>query len=362
MSNKLFYFLIIGSLFLFSCEDTETTPELTIPVAYDGSSFETNAATELTVRTELSNLRNEIFKGRTGEQVSEATALAALNQVLPVTTNYYSELVTSSYVPNLIAISGGQRAVLGTNGGVYGAYLLSKDGIEYEQLIEKGLFGAALYNHAVSLLNGPITAATSDQVLAAFGANPSFPSSNNGSLHQDPDGWMATYAARRDKNDGQGLYTQMQNELIKLQAAANAGSGFVTEQNEAAAAILTTWEKANAATVINYLHAVISKLSATSIDENAQASAMHSFSEAVGFLHGFKSISSKSITDAQIDATLALMNVPVGQEPQTLLILSQPATELPKLVQAIANLQNIYGFTDQDIEDFKKNWISEQNR
>jgi hypothetical protein len=364
MKLSTLFVLTLSGIALFSCDETTTEPEnqpLVIPTSYDASQFEANTSAQKAVLNNLQILSTEMKKGRTGGKVDDGVINDKYALVKTQTTSYYDNLIPP-LVTELVQISGGQKFNPdGSQGGVYGSYLLNKYGVENEQLIEKGLFGAALYNHAVKLAKTP-DATTTDKMIAVMGTTPDFPNSNNGNNVTNPDGFMANYIARRDKNDGNGFYTNIKSSYIKLQAALKGGSNYNTERDEAFDAIFDNWEKANAATTINYLQSVIGKLSATNLDESAISSAMHSFSEAIGFLHGFKSVERKKITDAQIDETLTLMNVAPGKAPTTLNILSSPVTELTKMQQAIKKLQTIYGFTDQQVEDFKKNWVSEQGR
>ncbi|HRI60058.1 MAG TPA: hypothetical protein PK228_10055, partial [Saprospiraceae bacterium] len=115
-------------------------------------------------------------------------------------------------------------------------------------------------------------------------------------------------------------------------------------------------------TIINYLYAVISKLSATNPSDADIASALHSYGETVGFTHGFRTLDNKKITDTEIDELLTLLNAPATGTPTSYKFATDPLNELPKLTQVIAKLQSIYGFTAQELEDFKKNWVAEQNR
>jgi hypothetical protein len=249
-------------------------------------------------------------------------------------------------------------------GGVYGGYLFDANGLEMEQMIDKGLYGAALYNHAITLMSQPLTTATTDQLVSIFGASPEFPNTNNTAKTQNPDRFMALYAARRDKNDGKGLYTQQKANFIKLQAAIKAGSQYKQEQEEALAAIKLTWEKASAATVINYCHAVIATLSSTNPTDAQKGAALHAYSECVGFIHGWRTLPQqhKKITDSQIDAILTLLNAPANGTPTSYKFITAPVSELPKLTQVINQLKAIYGFTDAEIEDFKNNWVVLQGR
>lgn len=366
--------LMCLGLTLFSCQKDkdENKPSLSIPTTYEGAAFATNTEKEASLKSNLSTLSNEMKKGR----VSGTTVgLSTLNNLFTgnnpslsaSSTAFYTAKVSgeNGYLANLAAASGGVY-VLGEptgQGGTLGGYLFDENGIEPEQLVEKGLFGAALYNQATTLFSDNLTLADVDKIVALFGANPTFPNTNTNKAAQ-PDGFMAGYAARRDKNDGNGLYSQFKNNAIKLQAAVKAGNDYKEEQKAALTALKQVWEKANAATVINYCHAVISRLSNTNPSEADVANALHAYSEGVGFIQGWKTIpqAHKIITDAQIDDILGLFNAPSNQIPTSYKFATDPINELPKIQQAMTKLQAIYAFTPQEMEDFKKNWVSEQNR
>jgi hypothetical protein len=44
------------------------------------------------------------------------------------------------------------------------------------------------------------------------------------------------------------------------------------------------------------------------------------------------------------------------------LFVQQGATQLPKIVDALALIQSIYGFSATEMEEFKQNWITVQGR
>jgi hypothetical protein len=372
-ANRKFIFsiMVAGSLAaLSSCETDSGISPLVLPTTYDNTAFEQNAASQLSVLSAINDMTTEAKKGRQlGGKVSESLLKSSFSNGNPSvksqTTTYFAGKLENEWFAEIAKASGttytpGNPATKG-QGGMYGGYLFDENGTEIEQLIEKGAFGAAAYNHAVKLANGPLTPATADQLMAILGMNPTFPSSN-ASKHPKPDRAMAVYAARRDKNDGNGYYSQLKFNFIKLQAALNGGTNYTTDRDEALTAIFTTWEKVNAATVINYCHAVISTMSNTSTTDAQKASALHAHGENVAFLHGWRTISSKKITDAQTDELLALLNSAPNTTPTPYLFVTDSVNQLPKLQQIISKLQAIYGFSSAEIEDFKKNWITEQNR
>ena len=362
---------------LLSCDEKEDEEAvLIIPDAYDGANYSTNTTEQTSVRTALISLTNEMKKGRTpGTKVDANTLNSFYSTGTPslksYTSTYYNGKIEGAdgFLAELAKASGG-TFVPGTttgNGGTYGAYLFDETGVELEQLVEKGLFGAALYNQALSLMakHTEFTPAKADQLLSMYGASPLFTSSDIATKHgADIDRFMANYGARRDKNDGNGLYTQMKVALITAQAAAKATPANHTKMLEAFETIQSTWEKINAATVINYCHSGISTLSSTNPTDAQKAGALHALNEAIGFLHGWRTLSTsgRKITDAQIDELLALLNYPVSGTPKPYVFLTDSLNELSKLQQIITKLKGIYTFSDTQVEEFKKNWVSEQAR
>lgn len=364
--------VLVAGISLFACGKTEERPDLVIPTVYTSPSFTTNASTQLAVMNQLTALTNEAKKGRVNGTV---VAKSALDNLFTTGTPslkgqcsaYYAGKLegTNGWFDELAKASGGTYTPTNTptgNGGTFGGYLFDENGLEMEQLIEKGQFGAVLYKHLTELLAGNITETTVDQALAIVGANPSFPNSNDATKHANPDKNLANYIARRDKNDGNGLYSQLKQNFLKLQAAVKAGSEYDTEKQAAIEAIKLIVEKGNAATIINYCHAIIITLSNTNVTDAQKASALHAYSECVGFIHGWRTLTSKKITDAQIDEVLVLLNAPYNGTPTSYKFVTDRENELTKIQQVINKLRDIYGFTAQEIEDFKKNWVAEQGR
>jgi hypothetical protein len=130
-------------------------------------------------------------------------------------------------------------------------------------LVEKGLFSALMYNHATHISKGTLDKNAIHKLVAISGANPTFPNTDKavgaaasgGGTHvgaAKPDAFSAAYMARRDKNDGNGFYSQFKKNALKAQAALVAGSKYDDTLKAAVKQMLTIWEKSLAATVINY--------------------------------------------------------------------------------------------------------------
>lgn len=375
--KQLRFFAPFAGLFLFgffltACKKDEKKP-LDIPANYDASAYQTNTTVQYAVRGQLDAFITEAKKGRTAGVAVGADALTQLYaagspSLKSIATAYYDGRLAGAagWIQELSNASGGAYTP-GTptgQGGVFAGYLFDENGLEPEQLLEKGLFGAALYHHAITLMQGDITPATVDQLVAIFGAHPDFPNTPTAGKATNPDKFIANYAARRDKNDGLGLYSQTKNAFIKLQAAVKAGADYNAERDEALAALRLNWEKVNFSTVINYCHSVISRMSATSPTDSDKASALHAYGECVGFVHGWRTLPQayRSIADTEIDEILVLLNAPQTGTPTSYTFVTDPVNQLPKLTQVIQKIKTKYGFTDQEVEDFKQNWVAVQGR
>lgn len=365
---------LIAVLFSACTKDETPAPTFEVPANYDSANFRSDVATANSLRIQLNTLVNEAKRGRIVTNTVLATTLEQLYttsnpSLRDATTVYYNGLLsgTSGFFAEL-ALASGNAYTPGTptgNGGVYGGYLFDENGLELEQLIEKGLFGALNYYQAHLLLQGTVSQAVLNQVLALYGAHPDFANTPTAANATNPDVFMANYAARRsDVNDANSLYNQMKKAFITAQAAIKAGESRLAERNAALADIRLLWEKVNAATVINYCHSVISTMSQTAPTDAQKAAALHAYGECVGFLHGWRQLpaDSKRISDAQIDELLTLLLAAPGTTPESYKFITEPGTQLPKLQDVIGRLQTIYGFTNAEIESFRNNWVSLQNR
>jgi hypothetical protein len=227
------------------------------------------------------------------------------------------------------------------------------------------MYSTVLYTHAIDVLSVSLGTESSDRVASVLGVSRAFANSSDATKHSRPDDLLAVYIARRDKNDGSGPYSRLAYGLRQLQAATKAGvSTYNADAYSATSNILYAVEYGISASVVNYCYSVLTTMSATTVTEANKASALHANSEAVGFLLGLRFIPQerRRITTDQIDKLLLLLNVPGDAAPTPYTFVTDPVNELPSLTQAIAQLKSIYGFTDAELEDFKKNWIREQGR
>ncbi len=376
--SSVFTLLLAGIVLCTSCkkddDNNNTKPTLNIPANYESANYTANTAVETSIKSQFSDFIDYMKSAQDGTTklsqmgLNNVFASGSNPNIKTVTGAYYVSKIESVWFKELIDASGNsydpKNGAQATSGGVFGGRLFDKGAKENIQEVEKGLYGAALYNHILTLMDGEITTETVDRMVSAFGASPEFPNTDNSTKTNSPDAYLAKYTARRDKNDGKGFYTIIQTNFIKLLAAVKAGDAYEKEKNEAIAALKINIEKAMMATSINYGYGVISKLSKTNPSDSDIAGGLHDLGEAIGFLHGFKAIPQQHriITDAQIDEILVLMNAPHNGNSTAYKFVTDGATELKKITQYQAILKDTYGFTNEQMDDFKQNWVSVQNR
>lgn len=373
--HKILFSLALISLTLTSCdkEDNQTKSTVTLPSTYTSYNYEVNAQTQIDLRSRMIAIGTKAKTVRTAGVSVTRQELLDLFQVgnpsaQSAITDYFETALigANGYFQILEDASAGGTYVLGTpqgQGGYFEGRVFDENGIEPDEVLDKGMYASVLYNYATTFMGPNMDYADVDRIIALFGANPSFPNSGSANVTQ-PDILMANYAARRDKNDGNGIYSDFKNAAIALRSYIIVGSEFSKERDQSLTKLKNAWEKACAATVINYCHAAIAKFTITNPTNADIAAGLHAYSENVGFIWGWKTIpqQNKIITDAQIDDLLVLLNAPANEIPTSYTFVTDAVNQVPKLQTVILRLQNIYGFSNQDIEDFKRNWVADQGR
>ncbi|GAB3319261.1 hypothetical protein GCM10027299_11640 [Larkinella ripae] len=362
---------------LASCKqetDENLKPSLNLPLVYDSVGFTYHSQALRPLLNQYMALVHEAEKGRqSGTYVSEEALNAAFTQgdfiLQTITTPYYASRLQAQqngFFAELSKASTGRFHPFDRSweGGVYGNYLFDEYGLEVQQMIEKGMYGATLFSYAMSLTRGAMSPATADQILYLYGANPVFINSDNAAVYASADRLTAAYAAQRDDATGTGLYSQNRQAFIQLKTALDLGEDYNSYRDEALAAIKLNWEKITAAAVIHKLHESGVKLQSDGLNDQERAEILHWISEAAGFLHGWRTIDSqhKQISDSQIDELLGLLNAPYDQSAAVYRFITNTRQELPKLTEAVARLQGIYGFTNEEVENFRRNYVADQGR
>lgn len=358
MNKTLHRTLLLTSISIFSTscgDDDNPIPQLEIPTEYISASYDSNVSTENAVIDELSAMTSAANDAEANAQNTAVLAIEYPSGLSSVTLTSYQSQV-SNWLVELVKSAndndGFQNPGTGTpieseEGGLLGTRLLDENGLELEQMVQKGSFGAALYNHALSVINGDLSNSSAiDKLVEIHGTDLSF----------DPEATTAaaTYSKRRSNQSTQtGFFYDIRNSLIIAKAAIEAGSAFNNQRDEALADYLLAWEKSNFATVIYYCNATKTKLQSAT-DDVAQGDALHAYAEGVAFAHGFRGLSNKLITDAQIDSILELLLATEGQTPESYKFLND-ASLLGNFDQIIEDIQNIYGFTDEEVTSFYVN-------
>jgi len=345
---------ILLAVLMISCSDVGVQP-IDIPITYDSTGYANAVIAENLLIKQHQDFVTLLKTGRTaGTVVDFATALTAMQAHL-TEANDSLKTVFPIYLQELSKASGNvfdPFAINQTNGGTYGGYLFDEHGLELEQILDKSAYMGMFYHKASRM---SVTSESMHKLIALFGATPQF--SNSDKATNSPDKLSAAYAARRDKNDGNGLYITFKKNVIAMQAHQKAGSDYVNETLNERKALLLAWEKAILATVVNYCFSAHAKFTMTNPQASDNGAGLHAIGESIGFIGGLKGVPEKKITNAQIDELLGLLK---SNKPAV--FVTDAFTNAPALLQVIARIKSIYGFTDQEIEDFKVNWVTTQNR
>lgn len=358
-------FISLLGISLSACLNEEATPELLIPMVYPDDNFDTNVATERQVRTELIELRAALNEAEANAQDSTSTTPADITYPTNLRGITLTSFATNanSWINELerAANSGMpfdlENAPTG-EGGILGTRLLDENGLELEQLIEKGSYGAALFNHAVTVLTTvTITPETIDQMVEIFGASPAFPGDD--ADPNNPDIFAAQYAERRSDHENEtGPYYEIRNSLIIAKAALTDGrSEFEQTIISALNSFLLSWEQSNFATVIYYCNEARNKFAQANneidpVQKNILlGDAFHAYAEAVGFTYGWLGVPVKFISDEQIQSLLTSLKSAPGLTP-TSFEFAQDASTLTSFDSIIDQIQTIYGFSDENVTSF----------
>ena len=192
----------------------------------------------------------------------------------------------------------------GTAGVVVGSsdptkkYLCSANGIEYNQLVTKGLMGAVFYYQATShyleniATSDNVTVTTGegttmehhwDEAFGYFGVPVDFPTTLTGLKY-----W-GSYSNQR--NAVLSTNTTIMNAWLKGRAAISNSD--YTARDEAKTTIRDNWEKICAGSAIHYINAAKTHLTDDALRN-------HELSECLGFIMSLKYSTVKKITDTQL--------------------------------------------------------------
>jgi hypothetical protein len=221
------------------------------------------------------------------------------------------QAILESYMDSLAAISGTLNAgSVGVVGIVKSPndsakkYLCNAQGVEYSELIDKGMFGSLIYYQAMNYLDnlptkdnttiipgeGTVMEHNTDEAFGYFGVPVDFPS-NTTNLRA----W-GNYCNRRNALLNTNK-TIMDAFLLCRAAISNKD---YAKRDEAIKLVKDSWEKVIAATVINYLNTAKNNMADDAIRN-------HNLSECLGFVKSLQYKSDKKISNAQISQVLNFM-------------------------------------------------------
>jgi hypothetical protein len=360
--QRLFLLLLVA-LFAGCSGAPNNTCRLSTLNAYPSDGFETNTEAERRLLSQLAQFgsvsrESEVDAGVRSER---ARFDGLLNEGSPSVR----ALTAPGFLPVLDEALDGFVAAQGrlfvpaeppvAPGGIYGAgassWIFSERGVDLRQVIDKGLYSALLFNEAVKRIPQATTAASVDQLLALYGAAPTFPQADSGPVKDE---WAAKYAKRRNPPGMTGVYTRLRDAFIQAKAAA-ASPQCAAERETALVTIANEWEQALASTAIFYVYSAGKKLQDPAATVATKASALHDVGEGAGFLMGLLAVDSsqRRITDAQLQSALTSMRVPSVSTATVHRLLTDVPADVDGLLKAASTLQAAYGFTAGDISVFQ---------
>ncbi len=312
--------LLTATLFFQSCTEDETpkpTIELEIPTSYDFINVDYSGQTQrLDMLTELKAYMNTSASGAS----LDADLLQAMyaNQSGANWIKTYDESkqlrnktlvnVQEDFDALLSALAAASQSTSPGSNGISGvikssdggkSYLIGGNGLDYVQLVEKGLMGACLYYQATSVYMGPdkmevdnteITDGEGtemehhwDEAFGYFGVPIDFPNNT------DNISFWGSYSNKRDAI--LACNQKVMDALLKGRAAVSANE--LSLRDEAIATARQEWELIAVGSALHYLNIGIT-------DFDDMAIRAHALSEAIGFIYALQFNTTQVISNAQV--------------------------------------------------------------
>lgn len=328
LSNHIHRYFSLAAIFALlvlatGCKKDDPEPDTyTIPttysfdnVSYSGQTDRQNMLEEMTTLMKTGNTSGTVVNAQTLKDMyrnennpfSFTSAKQLKNKTFPIDQNEFE-----TYMDNLAAAS--QSTVAGSNGtaGVVVSpndaskkYLCDANGVEWTQLIEKGMMGSIFYYQITSVYlsddkigpavdNATITPGEGtdmehhwDEAFGYFGVPTDFPTNTVGVR------FIGKYCNGRD--GALGLNSLIMNAYLKGRAAISNDD--MTTKNEQIPILRDNLELVFAGTVIHYLNEAKASLADDAVRN-------HVLSEAVAFLIGLRCNPTKKISQSNINAAM----------------------------------------------------------
>ncbi|PHI21864.1 DUF4856 domain-containing protein [Lewinellaceae bacterium SD302] len=321
LTIKLLPFLIFVLLFT-GCDDDDngSQPDLQVPtsyndfenVSYDGQTQRLAQMTEITaymksantsgveldaarLQAMYANAEGAMFAGTYDD--SKQLRSKTLSSVQADFESYFDNIALAS--TSDVAAADGVAGVSVSQDGTK-QYLLNENGVEYTQVIEKGLMGACFYYQATAVYMGDERMNVDNEVIEPgegtemehhwdeafgyFGVPEAFPVDTDGAV------FWGKYCNDRDAL--LGTNAELMNALLKGRAAITADR--LDLRDEAIDEARNAWERVVAGTAVHYLNSTMSNWDDFALRAHAQ-------SEAVAFIYSLKFNEDKTLTNAQVD-------------------------------------------------------------
>jgi hypothetical protein len=332
MSKKLFsltqFALLAACLILVqSCKPDDDEPQYDVPttynftnVAYTGQTQRLDMLGELSTYLKTANTTGTILDAQklkdmfanTGDRFTgtglNASGKQLKNKCFPLDVTYFENLFDAAALASqsLTDGSNGVAGIVTSTTDASKKYLQSENGIEYTQVIEKGLMGAVFYYQVMGYYltddqvgdgvdNTTVTAGEGtpmehhwDEAFGYFGVPVDFPVSTTGSRY-----W-GKYSNEMDAVLGTNIL--IMNAFIKGRAAISNKD--METKNEQIVIITENWERVAAGTAIHYLNDAKAELGDDAVRN-------HALSECIGFVKALQYNPNKKITNTELDQVLA---------------------------------------------------------
>ncbi|MBN8702596.1 MAG: DUF4856 domain-containing protein [Bacteroidetes bacterium] len=327
--KKIIYPTLVSILLITACEkekSPEPTPEpepsYTVPTTYNFSNVNySGQTTRLDMVAEIKTYMN------TGNTMGAVLSSQKLKEMYQNINNQFSnsslntsgknikskvfsldQTIFEGFMDSLAAAS--ISTVSGSNGvaGVVVSptnsakkYLCDKNGVEWTQVIEKGLMGALMYYQTVAVYLDESSIGNSvdnstvvvgegtamehhwDEAFGYFGVPVDFPTNTVGMR------FWGKYC--NDRNTILSTNSEIMNAFLKGRAAISNKD--YTVRDAQVTIVRDAWEKVIAATIISYVNATKTNLSDDAVRN-------HNLSEIKGFLMNLKYNPTKKISNAQL--------------------------------------------------------------
>lgn len=315
---------VLSTLFFTSCDPEEN---YTIPTTYNFDNVSYNGQTQRLQM--LAELKSYVSTGNTMGTVLDAAKMKAMfantdgagftgtyedskqlkSKTFEAEQTVYEALMDAAAVASTStsAASDGTAGVITSPDGEKN-YLVSAGGVEYNQIIEKGLMGACFYYQATTIYMGDSKMGEGidnetvidgegtemehhwDEAFGYFGAPIDFP------INLDGLQYWANYS--NTVNAPLGTNQRLMDELLRGRAAISNKD--LETRDAAISAARTVWEEVTAGAAGHYINSALA-------NAGDDARRVHALSEAAAFAYAIKFNEGKSVTNAQVDEVLTLL-------------------------------------------------------